>query len=150
MGIKNLAEIQRGHALVLASTLNVVNDVMRLAGEHAEQHVQRFAKFKRRTGKLQDTTSHQVVRTSKGRLVKIFNPQKYAAAIDTGARRHPIRARRRQFLRFVGRDGRLVFRRAVNHPGNRPYKFLFNATDAAFRVGGRFLRDKMSQIAKRF
>lgn len=52
----------------------------------------------------------------------------YAAAIELGAKPHVITARKGKALRFqVG--GRTVFRRSVNHPGNKPYKFLAGALE---------------------
>lgn len=45
----------------------------------------------------------------------------YAAAHQFGARTkaHTIRARNRRALAFPGRDGRMVFRSQVRHPGSR-------------------------------
>lgn len=44
----------------------------------------------------------------------------YAAAIADGARPHEIRPRQAQALRFV-MNGRVVFARLVQHPGNRAH-----------------------------
>ena len=151
MGIRNIAEVQRGHASLFHFTEKLVAESLVAAGVEARQHVFRYPEFKPRTGKLQGATGYKVFhRTSSGRVLKVFNTKGYAEAIDKGAHAHQIVARRTRFLRFVGRDGHFVFRRSVRHPGNRPYKFLYNATDAAFRVGARFMRDGMSRIAKRF
>lgn len=52
----------------------------------------------------------------------------YAEPVIHGARPHVITARRPGgFLRFPGRGGVFVFRRSVNHPGNRPNPFWDNA-----------------------
>ena len=46
-----------------------------------------------------------------------------AATLDSGARPHVIRPRRAKALRFV-MDGRVVFARVVNHPGNPPFRWF--------------------------
>lgn len=145
MGIRNLADVKRGHEKLLNSTERLFGESLEFAGQHAEQHVKAHAEFKRRTGKLQDTTTHKVVKRGNSRILKIQNPQKYAAFIEYGTKAHgPVTAR---FLRFrIG--NRTVFARRVK--GIRPYKFLFNATDAAHRVGGKFMREGMGRISKRF
>lgn len=166
--IANLAEVMRGHEHFLAQNERLVNDALATAGRHAVQHVQQHATFKRRTGKLQDKTqASNVVRTRGGKLIRVFNPLRYAASIDSGSKPHVIRpsaargfigplqdgqsrrGRGRKFLRFQV-AGRWVFARKVNHPGTKPYKFLYRATHSAHRVMGDYLRREATQIAKRF
>lgn len=53
----------------------------------------------------------------------------HAAAIEYGARPHKIKPRHRKVLRFAGKVG-FVFASEVNHPGNRPYRYLRNALEA--------------------
>lgn len=48
-----------------------------------------------------------------------------------GTEPHVIRARRRKTLRFIGRQGQLVFRRQVFHPGTVGTYFLTRALDFA-------------------
>lgn len=50
----------------------------------------------------------------------------YAAPVHEGARPHVIRPRHARFLRFEV-EGRVVFARRVNHPGQRAQPFLSNA-----------------------
>lgn len=50
----------------------------------------------------------------------------YAAPVHEGARPHVIRPRNVRFLRFEI-EGRVVFTRRVNHPGQRAQPFLTNA-----------------------
>lgn len=145
----NLPEVRRGHDVFLQANERLAESAAQRGGEVALGHVQHHNDFKRRTGKLQDTTDYRVVRLKGGRLLRITNPQKYAGAIDGGARPHLIRAKNKPYLHFKGKRGwaRVKF---VNHPGNRPFKFLYNATDAAFRVMGQELRQGMTDLAKRF
>jgi hypothetical protein len=149
--IGNLDQIKRGHDVFLARNERLIVEANERAGRHAEDHVKRYATFKRRSGQLQDKTTHRLIRTSGGRILRISNPKRYAAAIDTGARRHIIRPRRKKFLRFYSAKlGRFVYARKVNHPGNKPYKFLFRATTSAHRVLGQDLQRGMSELARRF
>jgi hypothetical protein len=77
------------------------------------------------------------------------NPAKYAGAIDQGARPHVIRPKRARFLRFVIRN-QVVFTKLVNHPGNRPYKFLWRATYSGWRIAGEGMRLGMARLARKF
>lgn len=66
----------------------------------------------------------------------------YAAPVHEGARPHVIRPRNARALRFEW-HGRTVFFKSVNHPGNRPNRFLSNAVhrvasaDPRIEIGGR-------------
>lgn len=52
----------------------------------------------------------------------------YAAAIEEGAPAHVIRPRHRKVLRWPV-EGGYRFATEVRHPGNRPYRYLQNATE---------------------
>lgn len=147
--IVNLPEVRSGHDWFLHRNEALIEDAAKAGGEEAISHVQHHAEFKRRSGKLQDKTDYKVVRLRGGKLLRITNPMKYAASIDGGARAHLIRAKNKPYLHFNGRRGwaRVKF---VNHPGNRAYRFLYNANDAAYRVMGQELRSGMTELAKRF
>lgn len=148
--IRNLQEIHRGHERVIEQTAKLFDEGVQFAADSAEQHVQRYPEFHPRSGKLQQATTHRFIKNARGRILKLSNPLPYAAAIDLGARPHPISAPEGHFLRFRGKDGRIIFRKSVRHRGNRPYKFLYNATDAAYRLLGQFMREGMTRIARRF
>lgn len=143
----SIASIRRAHQHIIAETQRAEREALEFAGRFAVDHVQRYPEFRPRTGALQRATKFKVVR---GKTLRIYNDKKYAAAIDRGARPHIIRPRRSSVLRFRGRDGRIVFARRVNHPGNRPYRFLYRATNAAFRVFQRNLEQRLTAIASRF
>lgn len=119
------------------------------AGDAAVEHVQQYPGFKRQTGQLQDRTRWRLVRTAGGRILRIENPTGYADSIEHGARPHVIEARRRKALRFV-LGGKVVFRRKVNHPGNRAYRFLYRASNAAGRLLGNRLQVGMRFLAQGF
>lgn len=145
---------KRGHQRLIEDTARAEEDALAFAGRFAKDHVQRYPGFKPRTGALQSATkASRVARTKGGKLIRLTNNKPYAAAIDGGARPHVIRAKsmgmKRGVLRFkVG--NRWVSKREVRHPGNRPYKFLYRATNAAGRVMKRNLTQRLSAIASRF
>ena len=114
-------------------------------------HVYSYPQFKPQTGALQRATSYKILRSSSGRIVRLRNRKKYAAAIDSGARAHLILPRRAKVLAFYSaKAGRMIFTRRVNHPGNRPYKFLYRAHRAAYRLAGQELAKGMAKAARKF
>lgn len=146
----SVSRVKRGHQHVIAQTDRAIEEALTFAGRFAQDHVRKYPGFKPQSGALQSATKTRIVRTSGGKLVRISNAKKYASAIDGGARPHVIVPKRGKFLRFRGRGGNMVFARRVNHPGNRPYKFLYRATNAAGRVMERNLSQRLSAIASRF
>ncbi len=159
MIISNIEEVQRGHQHFLAGNERLIGESEELAGRFALGYVQQHSDFQRRSGKLQDETAYRIVRTAGGKILRISNPKAYAKSIDTGSKAHWIypkqtfsggRTTRGSVLAFMGRGGVMVFRRRVHHPGTRPYKFLYNAADAAYRVlGAEFFRG-MTELARQF
>jgi len=128
----------------------MVRTELEAAAKVGEAHPGKHATFTHRTHKLEKSTKGQVIRTSKGGFrVRLSNARKYAAAIDLGAKPHTITARRAKNLRFIV-GGKLMFRKTVQHPGNRPYRFLYRATQAAARVAGANLESGMARAAKAF
>lgn len=150
MAIANLDELERAHDRLLADTERAIADALDLAGQHGVEHVQRYPEFHPQTGKLQKKTNYRVVRTSGGRILKLTNTAPYAGAIDGGAKAHTILPRKGRFLRFIGRDGKTVFARRVNHPGNKAYRFMYYATDAADRVFRADIERRLTDIGARF
>lgn len=149
IGVTNLGQIKSRHSHFLTAQDHAIETEMVAAGRIAEFHPAQYATFKRRTHALERATQSKVVRTSGGRLLRVFNRKAYAGAIDTGAKPHRIVPRRASLLRFPGRDGKIVFARAVNHPGNKPYKFLYRATVAAGRALGPNLQTELSGLARK-
>lgn len=97
-----------------------------------------------RTGRLKASIHPDPVRRSS--LLRIDSgvsaDAPYAAPVHEGARPHVIRPRYARALRFEV-EGRVVFAQRVNHPGNRPNRFLSNAahkvasSDPRVELGGR-------------
>jgi hypothetical protein len=111
--------------------------------------VNKYPLFKPRSGSLQSKTKSRAVKLRSGAIIRTTNAAPYAASIDTGARKHEIRAKNVPFLRFKVK-GKWVSTKRVKHPGNRPYKFMYRANNATFRVVGRNLGQRMAAIARRF
>lgn len=148
MGI-NVAALRRSHQLVIAETEKATEQALEDAAKFAPEHVRKFPRgYQHRTGNLAEKTTARVIRRPGGRGVIVKNTAKYAAAQDLGSKPHVIRARRRKFLAFkVG--GRLVFARSVKHPGTKPTRFLYRATNAAFRVAGPNIERHMARFLVR-
>lgn len=146
----NLGKVMAAHARFSKEMRALIDTETRRAGEFALHHVQLHQTFKRRTGRLQDSTKAKVVRLRSGAVLKLTNAVPYAAAIEYGSRPHKITAKAGKTLAFMGRGGAMVFRQSVNHPGNRPYKFLYRATNAAGRVFEAAMKSGMAKLAKIF
>ncbi len=145
----DLRSVQLAHRRFLAKHEAAVLTELQDARDFGVDYVQKNPGFKRRTGALQDATTGQVIRTRNRGIVRLLNRKPYAAAIDKGARPHVIRARSAKALRFMGKGG-VVFRRSVNHPGNKPYRFLSRATNAAGRSFFQQMNARMKTIARSF
>jgi hypothetical protein len=145
----DLRAVQLAHRRFLSKHDAAVLAELNEARDFGVDCVQRNPGFKRRTGGLQDATTGQVIRTRTRGIVRLSNRKPHAAPMDRGARPHIIRAKSAKALRFVGKGG-LVFRKSVNHPGNKPYRFLYRATNAAGRTFVQGLARRMATIARSF
>ena len=151
--ISNLSEVKAHHRRFLAKHARLLDIKTRGAAQFIEEYVRQNPTFKPRTGRLQSSVQGKVVRTG-GRTIVIRGQSDgrkapYNQAIEFGARPHRIVARKKKALRFVV-NGQPVFRRAVNHPGNKPYKFLYRATYAAGRKFGVEMQADMARLASTF
>jgi hypothetical protein len=154
----NLQMVHRGHQRVVRYTNEIVRAELSRGEQFAQDHIRQFPEhFKHRQGRLWRGTKGRVFPYRDGRRLILSNAYKHAAAHDLGSglygpkhAKYAILPRRTKFLRFVARDGHVVFTRKVMHPGVRPSRFLYRATYAYFRVLGPNLQQRMSQIARRF
>ena len=147
---RNLTIIRQGHKAVIAKTNTAIAEVAVETGQAAVAYANSHPRFTPRSGDLQRANEYRVVRTPGGRIVRVLNKKKYAAAIDQGARPHDIHPKvGHEYLHFKGKFGWVRTRR-VKHPGNKPYRFLHGATLAAGRAMGPKLGAKMARIAKQF
>lgn len=142
----NLGKVMSAHAKFKRAHHALVDKEVESAGKFGVEHVHLYPNFIPRTRKLQRDTEHRIIRTKAGALIRLTNKSKYAKFIEFGTRAHgPKRAR---FLRFVGRNGAVVFARRVR--GIKPRKFLYRATNAAGRVFETSMRSGMERIARQF
>ena len=145
-----LRPIQAAHRSFISKHDAAVVSELEDARDFGVKYTSEHPTFTPRSGSrgLAKATAGQVIRTKNRGIVRLQNRKPYAKAIDGGAKAHVITAKGKA-LRFVGRSG-VVFRKVVNHPGNKPYKFLYRATNAAGRVFQQGMRLRMNRIASSF
>ncbi len=119
-----------------------------------KQHISQNSGLQTRTGGLINSTTVAAVRTRSGAIISVRNKAKQAWAQDQGSglygrRRATYKITGNPYLRFMGRSG-VVYRRSVMHPGVRPTRFLYNATDAAGRLVASYLATRMHEVARKF
>lgn len=156
-GPVNLKALRYCHGQLVANLTRAVNETLTEAGQFGKYRVQHYG-WKRSTGALASKTEARVIRTNSGALLRLRNTSPYARAQDLGSGLHASRGtrakyqivpRRAKFLRFVV-SGRTVFARKVMHPGVRPTRFLFLATEAAGAHEKNLLTTEMGRVARRF
>jgi hypothetical protein len=148
-GPVNIDKILRAHTKFKRIHHNLFGREVEKIGKFGVNYVKEHPTFKPRTKKLQRATEYKIVKLKSGAVARLLNRMKYASAIEFGARRHMIAARRARALHFRWK-GVPMFRRYVIHPGNRPYKFLYRAANAAGRVFVTSMGSGMERIAKQF
>lgn len=104
--------------------------------------------FKPLTHKTQDSTKTRVVRTRSGHVLRISNSTKRALWLEEGTQPHWIFPHKKKVLRFIGRNGTWVSKRAVSHKGTKPYWFMRNARDRANSRIGPELERGMQRVAR--
>lgn len=86
------------------------------------------------TGRLRRDISKKWVPSRSGRMViQVGSSLKHAMMHHEGTKPHIIRARNARALRYINRDGNVVFATAVHHPGTRANRYLENALPLALR-----------------
>lgn len=105
--------------VLVAGLRDLVADIFRRSQARVSGPVLRV-----RTGLLRQSGSMLVRETATGAEGTIGYRAVYAQFHEFGTRPYVIRARNREALRFMGRDGQPRFARAVHHPGLRPRPFL--------------------------
>ena len=95
----------------------------------------RRGNWKDRTGDARRTiTSRTSTITPTLAEAEIIAPLKYHIFLDEGTRPHEILPVRARYLRFVAKDGNLVFTKRVWHPGTKGFGFAGKAYHKAERV----------------
>lgn len=99
------------------------------AERRLRERTEQVAEIARRTGPFKpEDISASVEPGSRGLTGVVAVRHKAALFVIRGTQPHPIRARRAKALRFQprGQSG-YVFRKSVQHPGNKPNDFLQRA-----------------------
>lgn len=114
---------------LVGRSLDVVEQSLDRAVEYAAiegaEYARAVGQYQDRTGRLRSgITAHFI--SSSGRSVtwEILSPMGYSTFVENPTRPHEIRARNARSLAFKGRDGRMVYRQSVQHPGTRGYPFM--------------------------
>lgn len=150
MGPINIDSVKRAHKSFFYELNKEVDGVLRDAESIAYANVWERPGFTPRTHALQEATKSAILKTGRGKMLRMWNRKPYALAIDQGAHPHFIFARRKKFLRFRGRNGKWVTKGGVRHPGNKPYRFLgAGITKANVAMEPMLLRE-MNRLARRF
>ena len=104
-------------------------------------------KTPRRTGALQRSI-YGKVRVPGGRIIGIVGSDlKHAVWMEYGTKPHIILPRRAKALRFIGRDGQVVFARRVNHPGTKPRRMFERGGQEARPFAVSHLRKALRDVA---
>jgi hypothetical protein len=162
LGPVNLKKLHQAHQRALRFHNAALRDSFAVAERAAKEYVRNRSRFKRRKPaprSLKDNTKTRVIRSGSGKILRIRWTKPYAGYVEDGTRPHRISihevgggsgSTRGKALRFKGRDGKWVFRRAVNHPGTRPYRFGIRSAKHAGMVFGKRMRQGMARVALRF
>jgi len=110
-----------------------------------------------RKGNLLKRSKVKIIRNAKGKLIKLSNSSKYAAAQDLGSglygpkrAKYLIQAKNGKALHFTSKTGKEVFVRRVWHPGVKPTHFLYNAANSVGRQIKPWLEVAMKNAASKF
>lgn len=151
MGFINIEEVRAKHKWLCDHTRQCLNENLHTAGEIAMGEVRNRPTFKPRTGNLQRSADFQVLTNRSGGKLTISDSAAYARAIEDGAKPHPIVARRAPMLVFYwAKIGRWVRCFKVNHPGNRPYVFLWRAHQKSSEWFRQNMLSDMAALASQF
>jgi len=88
------------------------------------------------------------VRAEGGYTVRIYNRQDYAPYVEWDTRPHVINAKPGGWLAFRGKDGRMVFRKSVRHPGTMGAHMLGRAMATTARILPREGEERMRVWAR--
>lgn len=147
----DLRRVQQGHRRFLNRFHSALALELEAAKQRGEREAERNPGFTPRSGSdgLAASTKAKVVRIRRGAVVILSNAKPHAAPIDKGSKAHTITAKNGPYLHFRGSRG-WARKKSVNHPGNKPYRFLRRATESAAQQFGRRMRLVMRRLAPTF
>lgn len=92
----------------------------------------------KRSGAMAAGMHYKKGKWSKGIQFDAGSEVPYTLFVDQGTKPHKIVAKNAPYLTFFWpKVGRIVHFKSVNHPGNKPYRFLMNGLERAMRMWER-------------
>ena len=151
MSVLDIRRLERDHGKFLAAHNQAVSDSAEEAAKAGERLAKRRPGFtpRRPNGAASKTKGRVIRRRGKVIRVQLSNTAKHAAILEKGSRPHIIAARPFKMLRFVA-GGKVIFRKAVRHPGTSAFRFLSKGRDVASRRFEQAIRPRMIRAAKSF
>lgn len=147
--------LKKTHKALISDIKREIDTSLVHAGEHAKDHVRNESEFERRskTRSVKDATKSRLVRIAGGKVIRLTNSKMVkgfdvSVGLEHGTKAHKIRGNN-GVLRFRSGSS-TVFRREVNHPGTRAYRFFSSAATSAHSALGVSLRSRLSKLARRF
>lgn len=142
--------LRRAHATFIRRNDEMLRYTAQDILDYERRVLYRRLEAHRRSGQMIRATGGRVFRTTAGRIIRVWNDTKQARFIESGTKRHIIRARNAKVLRFIGRNGAPVFRRWVLHPGTLAFHLFSQSRDDAGGYAGGLLRERMNGVANSF
>lgn len=133
MGHGEISLDVRGVIDACQRTINLIDKQVRRALRHSAGVVAVSARkqhsYQDRTGHLTSSIGYGVPEGGTTVNVDVTATMPYADAIERGAKPHVIKPKKPGGRLVFGTVSGLVFAKQVNHPGNRPFRFLAEALE---------------------
>lgn len=144
----NIPALKSQHSAILSKSERAIAEVLDESIDVVNAGVYQHPGFKPVTHKTQDATKARVVRTSKGRILRVTNNTKRALWLEEGTQPHWIFPHKKKVLRFKGKSGAWVSKKFVKHPGTKPYWFIRGAVSRASMLACSRIESKLARIAR--
>lgn len=111
------------------ATKKNVNMALKIGARDIQTDARQNHRFVSRSGNAErsiETEYHPQILTAKVGIDK--GVAKYGAILHDGTPAHVIKAKNGKTLRFVGKNGRFVYRKRIKHPGTKPDRFIHQAS----------------------
>jgi hypothetical protein len=148
--ITNLAEIRARHARFLRQHDLMVEAELAKGAAAGVQYSRDHTGFQNQTGKTAHATEGQVIRSSRGHLLRLKTGSKIGRFMDQGTKAHPIKAKRGLLHFYWGKVGRWVHAKRVQHPGTRAYQFIRTGHRYGAARAMQGIKSMMSTLARNF
>ena len=82
-------------------------------------------------------------------VTEVYPTVDYAIPVHDGSKPHLIRPSRAKVLRFKTKSGKIVYTKLVNHPGNKPNKFVERTANRVEPKINDLFKKALNNIMKR-